>query len=643
MKSIKMDFVRDGGDMDVLKRGERYHVVVESSRHRQFEMPLDHETFLDRLAELRYHPLVSQQTRETALIELSQVVTEVLDPPNVAGVNELAQLDLVTDARELWALPFEAALDKEDGKPLFTQRQPAVVLTRRRPIAFAERKPSWPARPRILFAHASPSWLKGAPQVPASEHKAALLKVLQPWVEPFPGLPFVVGKEDSVLTTLANASLDDIKKACQTAKDERRPYTHVHLLAHGVEIVDPVYKHKTRYGIGLGAEDGKPTAPEALAAALRPEGAEQELPVAVTLAICDGGNAANTIIEAGGVAQELHRAGVPIVVASQLPLTFRGSEIVTTEFYRAWMAGKDVREALHATRVALYEAKPEEVGHDWLSMVAYVRLPEGYSDYLLLVRLRSQLAALETASNYARVLLEKNITDPGQCDQVVDRLQKLAKHLEQILNEPGSVAYDQKNEVVQENAGLLGSTYKRLAELLAWRADADAAQRERWLADSRASLAKSREAYRAGFLRNPAHHWSGVQYLALDAVLSGKLANVPHWYACYVAAQGQRDQPGIREEDRIWALGSIAELALLAVLDQGLASHSGEAAAALKDLCARVKALPAGTFPDLSPILSTRRQLMRYVDWWKKANGFFEARPTDLVEEARKLVQVLDD
>ena len=53
---------------------------------------------------------------------------------------------------------------------------------------------------------------------------------------------------------------------------------------------------------------------------------------------------------------------------------------MTRVFYEGWMAVKDVRAILHETRVALREAK--EAGHDWVSMVAYVRLPEGYNDYL---------------------------------------------------------------------------------------------------------------------------------------------------------------------------------------------------------------------------------------------------------------------
>src|SRR5213076_2516894 len=102
--------------------------------------------------------------------------------------------------------------------------------------------------------------------------------------------------------------------------------------------------------------------------------------------------------------------------------------------------------------------------------------------------------------------------------------------------------------------------------------------------------------------------WSGVQYLALDAILTGRISKIAEWYACYVAAVAQRDDDQRKETDRIWALGSIAELGLLAPLAAGAVFAPEEAAAALTDLRARVKAAP-NLFPVVDPIDSTRRQL----------------------------------
>jgi hypothetical protein len=636
MRSIKMDFVRGGGDTAVLTTGTLYHVVIESSRHRQFLMPLDQEKFFDALAALRYHTAFTEAEQQEALNTLATNVTAILDPPVSETETEGLQLDLVTNARELWALPFEVAR-ATDGQPLFARRAPAIVLTRRAAQPFAERQSRWPSRPRVLFAWASPDWTS-APLVPAPRHKQALLKALQPWVEPIAGLPVLAGSEESVMTTIPNATLASIAQACREAVVEGRPYSHVHLLAHGVVIETPGQPHRTRYGIALNADDGKPTAPEAIVNVLRPprvaEVPNQDLPVVVTLAICDAGNAANPIIQSGSLAQELHRAGVPIVLASQLPLTFDGSEILTREFYRGWLGGKDVRNVLHETRVALYESK--NVGHDWVSLVAYVHLQEGYADYLFSVRLASELAALETASKYASMLLERNIVDPAQVGQVSDRLRQCAMRLEASLAELDASALRTRNDIVQENAGLLGSALKRSAELLAWRATVAPLDRDGWLDESRASMAKARDAYKAGFLRNTSHHWTGVQYLALDAVLTGHISKIADWYTTYVAATAQRDDPTSSVDTRVWALGSIAELQLLAILDSRLSTEAGEAEQTVKQLVAMVKA-SIDHFPDAFPIYSTYRQLKRYVDWWTKTNDFFAASETDLSVRARHL------
>lgn len=641
MKSIKLDFVRSGDDTGVAQRGQQYQVVIESSRHRKFTMPLNQAEFLDDLSKLRYDDSVTGKQRAKALQRLSKSVTKIL-MPEVPDDPDVVQLDLVTNARELWALPFEAAL-APDGQPLFARRNPAVVLTRRIPQGFAGRKPDWPARPRILFAHASPGWAGKA--VPASAHKEALLKALQPWVEPLHGLPMLVGREDSVLTTLKEASLADIERACREAEAAGRPYTHIHLLAHGIAVGEPRLAHRMRYGIALHAANQKGTDPDALVRALRPAAtpgvAGRQLPVVVTLAICDGGNATNSIIEAGGIAQELHQADVPIVIASQLPLTYEGSAIMIDAFYQGWMKGHDVRTVLHDTRVALYEAREAKAGHDWVSMVAYVRLPEGYEEYISTVRLESQLAALETASNYAQQLINEAITDELAYDQVTDRMQERLRQLKALLVQYEKNGEKARAEVLQENAGLIGSAYKRLAELYHRRAAADPGRAAHWQHESKALLAEACTMYHNSFLHNTSHHWSGVQYLSLLVVLSGEVNNVKEWYACYQAAEAQLGRAGSSEKDRIWAQGSIAELVLLAPFVRGLSFDPAAGAGALTSLRDPVKA-KRDEYPAPTPIDVTRRQLMRYVDWWTHANGYCGTGPKDLAAEAQTLVHLLD-
>ncbi len=633
-----MDFVRSGDDTGIIQKNRPYHVVIESSEHRQFEMPMSHEEFLDLLVCLRYYKQISEAEREEALKKLSETVTSILKPPAL-DTPDLMQLDLVTNARELYALPFEAALST-DQQPLLANETKPVILTRRVPQSFAEKALKWPPRPRVLFVHASPDWVS-APPVPAADHKEALLKALQPWIDPLPDLDIAIGDEKTVLTILAEASLEDIKQTIQKAFEENKPYTHVHLLAHGVEIKDPIRPHRNGFGVALRSQEQKGTQPkEIVEALLQPsltDKAYYTYPVMVSMAICDGGNQSNTITESSSLAQELHRQGVAIVIASQLPLTFPGSKIMTEILYKEWMRGADIREALHRTRVALH--KDSHTYHDWVSMVAYVRLPEGYSEYLMDVRLQSQLAALDTASRYADLLLKKGIEETWQYNQITDKLQYCITTLESFLKQYASANLKVKSEVIQENTGLLGSAYKRLAELLFRRSIIDSEKAEEWKQKSRSALEKACEVYRSGFLHNTSHHWSGVQYLALQAVLTGKIEKVGEWYACQVAAERELEQASL-EKNKVWALGSLAELNLLASVTPGAPYDQEVTHRQLQNLYQIVQNHKS-LFIEFDPILSTRRQMSRYVDWWTQKNGFFPEANHDLNREATPCVRLL--
>ena len=145
-------------------------------------------------------------------------------------------------------------------------------------------------------------------------------------------------------------------------------------------------------------EDLEAVTPEDLEEALAPLVGHA---VVVTLATCDAANLTNTTTSKRSIAHNLHVLGFPIVVASQLPFTVPGSTLMVETFYKAQLAGEDVRLALHRARVALYQSQAK-TGHDWASLVGYVRLPEGYADHLQDVRLQSVLASLKTMQAVVR-------------------------------------------------------------------------------------------------------------------------------------------------------------------------------------------------------------------------------------------------
>jgi CHAT domain-containing protein len=189
---------------------------------------------------------------------------------------------------------------------------------------------------------------------------------------------------------------------------EGRPFTHLHILAHGCAIGQGF---KRRFGLAMhdDADVGKmnAVAPEQLRRRLA---TIAEHLVVVTLAACDGGNQANSIAGGGSIAHELHSSGIPVVVASQFPLTFAGSAVFTGIFYRDMLAGDDVRDALHATRSALYQHA--DIGHDWAGLVAYVQIPED-DDRLVKVGLEAEMASLSTAQLWSDHLTVNHVRDQG--------------------------------------------------------------------------------------------------------------------------------------------------------------------------------------------------------------------------------------
>jgi hypothetical protein len=298
-------------------------------------------------------------------------------------------------------------------------------------------------------------------------------------------------------------------------------------------------------------------------------------------------------------------------------------------FYRALLDGQDVRIALHQARLALYE-KRQTTGHDWASLVGYVRLPEGYADHLLDVRLESALASLKSIQGWSDSLVNQGGRDAAAFERAATELQQRIKGLLEFLGESEKTS---RRGVFEENLGLLGSAEKRLAEVYFTRSRlADDAQ---WKQLMREALQRSRDWYRQSYQRNLSHHWTGVQQLSLEAALEGRIANPGHWHAAVTAADIVRanGKPG----DVIWAFGSLAELYLLAPL-AGQSLPADAARNALGRMKALVRDQPGG---DTFPLESTKRQFRRYIDWWTSANGFLPGR-SDLATEAGALVRVLD-
>ena len=619
MRSLRLEFLRlNNLATGIWREGDPYLVAAGSDEPiRQFTSPLEHETFLDLVRALRYQG--DAQARRSALREIGEIAAGLLGAGSLAALSEGGfplQLDLVVNPAEVAALPFEAAVDDE-GNPLFARAEREVVLTRRVRHAFAETRVRWPARPRLLYAWAAPP---GAGDVPAGAHEAALRKALAPWM-PLDGS----GGDSDVLSVLGESTLAGLAATCRSAVEQAKPFSHVHLLAHGYPVGSA---HKQHFGIALHAEDGDLHAvtPEEIAAALAPLVGRA---VVVTLAACDSANLTNTVVSRRSVAHALHEGGFPIVVASQFPLTVPGSNLMVETFYRALLGGQDARIALHRARIALYTAR-QTTGHDWASLVGYLRLPEGYAEHLLDVRLESVLASLKSMQAWSDHLVARGGDDPAPLEQVAAALQDRIAALRDFLRESEATG---RRGVFEENLGLLGSAEKRLAEASFARSRlGDGAQ---WGQRAREALQRSRDWYRQAWRRNLSHHWTGVQQLSLEALLDGRIASPHQWHAAVAAAE--IDRTSASATPAIWALGSLAEALLLAPL-AGERPPADSAAGALAEMKVLVEAQPVR---DTFPLESTARQLRRYIDWWTNANGFFPGT-ADLAAAAGALVRQIE-
>lgn len=603
MRSHKVEYLRfDNPRKGLLIADKPYLRMSGGEPVAEVRAPYDQLDLLRKLSRLRYDKNVPEEENDDLIREISRQIAGFFVDPGQLGDVPL-QIDLVLNANELGLLPFELLLDNAGG-PVFASRERPVVLTRRIRQDFIAQKEHWPTMPRVLFAYANPAY-GHFPEVPWREHRDALAWALRPWTGGNASDPGHSG----VLAELPDASFESLSETIREANSGStgkapRPYTHVHLLAHGALLPDPLIPNNPEYAVALCSADSQPTRFQQITALLRDL---EHKPFVVSYMICDSANNFNPLREERNIAQVTHEVGVPIVIGSQLPLTFSGSCQIVEGLYGGLLNGRDVRSVLHEVRCRLFEKK--DTGHDWLSLVSYVRLPEGYEDYLEESLLARELASLRTIGRRADVLLENPASTHDEYDEVIYTLRERIGVLEQQMNRIGVLKIRQG--VFEENAGLLGSAWKRLAELLFQRNRTGGEQGGASLRQQREALETARDWYKKAADYNLSHHWSGVQFLSLQTVLSGELKEVHYWHAALQAAINDAAR-----ENEIWAYGSLAELHLL---DPGADPDSSlkKAAESLRTLTVRARA--AG---DDFPVESTRKQLLRYIRWWTPENGY---------------------
>lgn len=602
-------------DTGVLGMGNAYLRARASEPILEVKSPFDHEQLLRTLGKLRYKSELSEDAKWKLIQTLSDDIKAFFIGAETV-IESPVQWDLVFNAAELGLIPFEAMLN-DDGIPAFACENPKIILTRRiRQRNLPALKENWPVVPRVLFAYAD-SAMEGLEAVPYYEHISSLRRSLRPWLTS----EMMEQSDNDVLTILANVRFTQIEDALVKAIRANKPYTHLHVLAHGVKIELPDglgYE----FGVGLfkvATIDDFSDLFEKL----------QVKPFVVSYMICDSANASNAIISKKNIVQATHRAGVPVVIGSQLPLTFPGSVCIADRFYEAILNGEDVRNAVHLTRCALFSGKG--MGHDWLSFIAYVRLPEGYENSLQESRLKREMQSLITIHRDTERLVRDNAAARAGYQDMFDILKE---RLHILLGDfsaymkTGHV----RAELMEENAGMIGSCYKRLAELIFYRdrnSATDIASRNEQLA----YLMEALSWYRQAADHNLSHHWSVVQYLSLDRIINQGKAS-----ARYESAAALAITNAVARGDKIWANGSQVELYLLST-DERWPLVADLAFEAMENFVREAKL----TDHTASYLSSITLQLSRYVKWWIPENGYNDQSRIPLSNRARELLNVCQE
>jgi hypothetical protein len=709
MRTITLELVRHGpAHNQLLSPLTQYLALCENHPAVTLQLPLEHNQMLYRLSALSYR--MGREPREFQLHDTARLLGDLLAriPGLTADMNRrddgsapgaahgadgdaATHLRLVLSASELALLPFELALAPIGfpgaGQPMLLQSERPLSITRET-RRVTEEQLIWPDRARILFVVASPPEL---PAPPAAAHLLALRRILEPWI----GTRSKHADEKSKntaenkpderlarhLAVLTDASLEAIEAACAEGS-----YTHVHILAHGGEYTDG---YDTRFVLLL-HDSANPMGPadrvsgERLATALRAsrKGASGRLarPAVVTLASCNSGNVGSVTGVGASIAHALHADGIPMVIASQFPLSFPGSVRMVEVLYEGLLSGEDPRRLLIDLRRTLHTQFPDT--HDWASITAYSSLPADFDHQLALVQIQRARRAIDVALDLAdeviaraerldrRSLKAQGSTttgtltmdaDAAEMTAVMARVREARARLERLLGRlPAKrarivalLASADKREAALEYETLKYHALKRGSSIVL-QADLDSRV---W-----PLLERGRENYDEAFTIDASGHWAVVQFISLSVVMRHAGRRMPDAYLpgrdigrlwALAEAQSLRDVSSEEYERRAWALGNLIELYLLApvITEVGQLYQAPAAPPASGALPAAPAAPPAAPSappvpdwrglaiqyatelaamvrPGAFEIFSTRRQIVRYLDL------YVELCPSGTLEEA---------
>jgi beta-lactamase superfamily II metal-dependent hydrolase len=638
IRPVTVEFLRAGPRHNqLLSPLTQYLAVCGDSPAGVVNLPYEHAVFERRREELRYAITTESDDDSRLRGILDQTGREMSDilslVPGLPGVlssrvdsSEILNLRLVLSASELAALPFELSkIPAGGGAPpdnwLLLHANAPVCLTRHNRAVRSDNV-KWPTRPRILFAYGE--------NVPFQEHEDALKAALLPWTSGDAVL------EQKWLTIVRNATLPKLNEVCRSDA-----FTHVHILAHGAPCGD------TAFGVSL---SDTVVSGRALAAALFDVTAKGvHRPTVVTLATCDSGGMGSPVYAPDvSVAHDLHEAGIPLVVASQFPLSTDGAREFVGEFYKEQLAGAHPLLSLYRARLTLHAHNSRRF-HDWASLVIYEALPPNLTDQLYDVQYLQKSAVLDRALTSLEDACLNEAWTAAQHGSLVEEVERARQDLPDI------------GPYAAECVGLQAASWKRIAHVdytMARRADVGSDDGQHYGESCYFNLERAAQAYESAaksFLvnfegsvhRKATLHWLLGQVLSLDAAL-GKALNMDYWTFARYSAMAELQQAHARGE--AWGHGTIAELKLLRLTDPQLSDS--EVAALQEEVVGHAAELVAQNGLISQPVFSTGRQFARYLEWWSQDDfarmmDRFDVPPKvvwrrdkGLLETARKALKV---
>jgi hypothetical protein len=291
--------------------------------------------------------------------------------------------------------------------------------------------------------------------------------------------------------------------------------------------------------------------------------------------------------------------------------------------------GTDPRRLIFDVRRRLYGQFPAR--HDWASLTTYLSLPRDFEQQLCAVKIKQALESINAAMSHADEALRR--TSPrtkaklssqqqqGNVTQLLEEARQRMRDGKKRLNDLVSSIPEQKAKIF----GLLASTEKRQAQVLYQMGDDT---------ESKRLLVGARDHYWESFQNDRALHWAVVQYLSLRLIVERipdlmeaetrpevpvRTEKNPKELWCLARLLSLFDLHHEKRDTRSWAHANLVELYLLSVLPdlQGLLPPADAERLALE----HTDQLLGIAGWDSFECYSTRRQVLRYLEWYKDLTG----------------------